>query len=89
MQAGVPRMEVSPASPTNDYDDGGGRDKDKEKSGKHLDLHKKLLSRSHRHVHELSRRINPKARRRMSTVSRSASGETRFSRAQDVLDLFT
>lgn len=78
MSASVPRMEVSPASPTTEHDESGGRDKDKEKSGKHLDLHKKLLSKSQRQVHELSRRINPKARRRMSTVSRSASGETRF-----------
>ncbi|KAG8774753.1 hypothetical protein FRC12_001842 [Ceratobasidium sp. 428] len=70
----VPRMEFSPASPTNDYDEkDSGKDKDKEKSGKHLDLHKKLLSKSHGHVRELSRRINPKARRRTSTMSRSAS----------------
>ncbi|KAF8603292.1 hypothetical protein BDV93DRAFT_493559 [Ceratobasidium sp. AG-I] len=73
MSAGVPRMEVSPASPTNDYDETSRHDTNKEKSGKHLDLHKKLLSKSHRHVHELSRRINPKARRRMSTISRSVS----------------
>ncbi|KAB5590628.1 hypothetical protein CTheo_5938 [Ceratobasidium theobromae] len=64
----VPRMEVSPASPTGDYDE-RDKDKDKDKGGKHLDLHKKLLSKSHRHVHELSRRINPKARRRMSASS--------------------
>ncbi|KAG9121498.1 hypothetical protein FRC07_002507 [Ceratobasidium sp. 392] len=70
----VPRMEFSPASPTNDYDEkDNGRDKEKEKSGKHLDLHKKLLSKSHGHVRELSRRINTKARRRTSTMSRSAS----------------
>ncbi|CUA76500.1 Cytoplasmic dynein 2 heavy chain 1 [Rhizoctonia solani] len=72
----VPRMEVSPASPTeDDYTvHEPEKDKDKEKGGKHLDLHKKLLSKSHRHVHELSKRINPKARRRMSTASGSRSG---------------
>jgi hypothetical protein len=45
-----------------------------------LDLHKKLLSKSHRHVHELSRKINPKARRRLSvsSVSRSGSSEYRL-----------
>ncbi|KAG9082786.1 hypothetical protein FRC06_004860, partial [Ceratobasidium sp. 370] len=70
----VPRMEFSPASPTNDYDEKDhGREKDKEKGGKHLDLHKKILSKSHGHVRELSRKINPKARRRASAMSRSAS----------------
>ncbi|KAG8746469.1 hypothetical protein FRC10_004909 [Ceratobasidium sp. 414] len=70
----VPRMEFSPASPTNDHDEKeNGREKDKEKGGKHLDLHKKLLSKSQGHVRELSRKINPKARRRASAMSRSAS----------------
>ncbi|KAL5638932.1 hypothetical protein ACGC1H_003335 [Rhizoctonia solani] len=72
----IPRMQVSPASPTeDDYTiHEPEKDKDKEKSGKHLDLHKKLLSKSHRHVHELSRRINPKTRRRLSTASGSSPG---------------
>ncbi|KAG8729678.1 hypothetical protein FRC11_008224, partial [Ceratobasidium sp. 423] len=79
MSGSIPRMEVSPASPTDqefhekDKEKEKEKDKEKEKSGKHLDLHKKLLSKSHRHVHELSRRINPKARRR-STASGSRSG---------------
>ncbi|KAJ1303827.1 hypothetical protein OPQ81_008249 [Rhizoctonia solani] len=73
-EGSIPRMEVSPASPIEDaYHHEPEKDKDKEKSGKHLDLHKKLLSKSHRHVHELSRKINPKARRR-STASGSRSG---------------
>lgn len=71
-------MEVSPASPTDEYDEKEkDKDKDKEKSGKHLDLHKKLLSKSHRHVHELSKRINPKARRRMSTAPASRAGSSK------------
>ncbi|QRV95587.1 hypothetical protein RhiJN_23605 [Ceratobasidium sp. AG-Ba] len=70
----VPRMEFSPASPVRDeFGKENGREKEKEKSGKHLDLHKKLLSKSHGHVRELSRKINPKARRRTSTMSGSAS----------------
>ncbi|CAE6507377.1 unnamed protein product [Rhizoctonia solani] len=71
MSASIPRMEVSPASPTEE--EHHEKDKEKEKSGKHLDLHKKLLSKSHRHVHELSRRINPKSRRRAASGSRSGS----------------
>ncbi|KAF8752891.1 Tetratricopeptide repeats protein [Rhizoctonia solani] len=78
-EGSIPRMEILPASPT-EYDytithpEEREKDKDKEKSGKHLDLHKKLLSKSHRHVHELSRKINPRARRRMSAASGTGPG---------------